>query len=179
MENKVLTPRCQVKSSKNRNFLSRTQLRKQSADGYASFLEDPRFGWQWYLTLTFTEEIHPEQADKYFNRLITKINVQSFGKRFLRHGGGVTWVKGIEYQRRDVIHFHALISGLPESMTGVSNRFGAMFLWETRGEKCGFARIHPFKKGACDYLSKYVSKGGELDIHVCNRMKTSDLFGVL
>lgn len=152
--------------------LSGSEIRRRAAKGYADFLEDPRWSWQWYITLTFTAEIHPEQANKYFYRWIRKINEIAYGKHYRKHGGGVTWVRGLEFQRRGVIHFHALISGIPEDF----NRLSAMILWEDTGKKCGFARIYPYKEGACSYISKYVSKGGELDIWVGKNKRTLDLF---
>jgi len=141
-------------------------------EAWADFLADDRWNWQWYVTLTFKEEIHPEQAHKYFCRWIRQLNEFTYGKHFRKHSQGLTWVRGLEYQRRHVIHFHALISGLPDD---VSRNF-AMLLWENVAKNCGFARVYPYKDGACAYISKYVSKGGELDIWVGKSQKSLDLF---
>lgn len=166
-----------LKHSKKHVFqflLSRSEIQKRAAEGWKKFLDDPRWCWQWFVSLTFTEEIHPEQAEKYFSRWIRQVNVISFGKHFLKRGRGVTWIRGIECQKRGVIHFHALFSGLPESF----NNFLAMKLWEDTGKKCGFSRIYPYRGGACAYMSKYVGKGGDLDIFLSEERKMLDLFRV-
>lgn len=151
-----------------------SDLRRRAGRAYAEFLEDPRWGWQEYVTLTFTDEIHPEQANRCYRRWVRKVNENSFGKHYRKRDKAITWVRGLEYQRRGVIHFHALLAGLPESF----DRFEAMRLWESTGDKCGFARIYPYRRGACRYLSKYVSKGGELDIWIGGDKRKLDLFRV-
>ncbi len=58
-----------------------------------------------------------------------------------------------------VLHFHSLMAG------GVwrLRRLTFMDLWDKHN---GFARIEPYNPnlGAKGYLSKYISKGGEVDI---------------
>ena len=144
-------------------------LRRMARKGWAEWLLDDTWGWQWYITLTFRDVIHPEQASKYYHRWVRKENERIHGKRYRRYHKGITWVRGLEYQRRDVIHFHALFAGLSESWEQEEYRFRAMKDWERTADKCGFARIYPYKKGACEYISKYISKGGELDIWVGDR----------
>ena len=153
-------------------FLSGREIRKRAAQGYAEFLEVPAWGWQEYVTLTFKEEIHPEQADKYFKRWIRQINEINFGTHYRKHGYGITWARGLEFQRRGVIHFHALLSGLSKDFS----RFLAMYLWEKTGDNCGIARIYPYVQGACPYLAKYVGKGGEIDIFISKDRDKLDLF---
>jgi hypothetical protein len=72
----------------------------------------------------------------------------------------VLWSKAIEYQRRGTLHFHALIG--PELLKDV-NHFEYMNLWYNKGN--GFARIYPYDPEKAEwYVSKYVVKGGEIDI---------------
>ncbi|MCK4321181.1 hypothetical protein KAX08_01525 [candidate division WOR-3 bacterium] len=124
--------------------------------------------WQYFVVLTFEDSIHPEQAEKYYRRWIRKINEEVYGKRYRRHHKSITWVRGIDYQRRNVLHFNALFSGLPEDW----GNFRAMYLWENMGDKCGFARILPFKKGACAYVaSRSILKGEGLDIWIERKRK--------
>jgi len=70
----------------------------------------------------------------------------------------VQWVRALEYQRRGVIHYHALLAGVQEL-----RRLSWMDLWN---ELAGYARIEPIRDGSVvrRYVSKYVAKGGELDL---------------
>ncbi|MBA7690064.1 hypothetical protein ES703_98587 [subsurface metagenome] len=72
----------------------------------------------------------------------------------------------MEYQKRGVIHFHSLFSGIPEDWEDEEFRFKAMKDWESTADNCGYARVFPYKEGACRYISKYISKGGVLDIWI-------------
>ena len=65
--------------------------------------------FQWYVTLTFKEPKHPESADKAFFRWIRHINECLYGRRYREKKKGVTYIKCMEYQKRDVVHFHCLI----------------------------------------------------------------------
>ena len=138
------------------------QLKKLASKGCTEWLLNDNWGWQYFITLTFKDDIHPEQAEKYYRRWIRKINEEVYGKRYRRYHKSITWVKVSDYQRRAVIHFHALFSGLPKDW----DKFRVMYLWENMGDKCGFARIFPFKKKACAYISKTYLKGQELDVWV-------------
>jgi hypothetical protein len=147
-------------TNSNTLFLKSISIPITLEDAWADFLD--RLGpWEWYTTHTFREEIHPEQADRRYNRFIRNINQALFGKRFVEQGKGIYHVKAIEYQRRGVIHFHTLMGG------GVSKlrRLTWMDIWY---EDNGQARIEPYdpNRGARGYLSKYVSKGGQIDIHL-------------
>ena len=119
-----------------------------------------QWSWDWFATLTFALETHPEAAVKKFRLWIAEMNDMLFGKRWLKHGDGVNWVRAIEYQRRGVIHFHALLgsAGLSELRR---------VFWAKRWRDiAGFARIEPIRSGrhVRRYVAKYVTKGGEVDI---------------
>jgi len=126
--------------------------------------------FQWYVTLTFKEPKHPESADKAFFRWIRYINECLYGRRFREIKKGVTYFKCMEYQKRDVIHFHCLI-GDPHLYK--LKRWDFMKAWEFdcyRSKELvnGYARISEYNaaRGAVNYCSKYVSKGGEIDPHI-------------
>ena len=70
-----------------------------------------RWSWDWFVTLTFRREIHPEAAAKLFRVWISKMNRELYGPRWRKHGHGVRWARALELQRRDVIHYHALVGG--------------------------------------------------------------------
>ena len=77
-------------------------------DAWVEFIE--RFQpYGWFVTLTFKESKHPEQADRAFFRWIRKINESLYGRRYRECNKGVTWIKCIEYQKREVLHFHVLV----------------------------------------------------------------------
>jgi hypothetical protein len=119
-----------------------------------------RYSWAWFATLTFHKEVHPEQANKRFKRWIRHLNENLYGKRFREKHLGVLWSKAIEYQKRGTLHFHALMG--PELLKDV-NHFEYMNLWYNKGN--GFARIYPYDPEKAEwYVSKYVVKGGEIDI---------------
>jgi len=58
--------------------------------------------------------VHPEAADKCFRVLISQANRVLFGVRWAKYGTGLRWVRALEYQKRDVIHYHALIAGVED-----------------------------------------------------------------
>ncbi len=50
-------------------------------ESWAEFIEkfEP---FSWYLTLTFREEIHPEQANMRYMRFVRRLNEAIYGKRY-------------------------------------------------------------------------------------------------
>jgi hypothetical protein len=137
--------------------LTKSQRLRAAWVEWISQLED----WEWYCHFTFREPVHPEQANKRYLRFTRDINRNLYGRYYGDHGLGVPWVRGLEWQEREVIHFHGLYGG------GVSvlRRLTYMDMWN---EENGFARILPYdkKKGALFYLVKYVLKGGEIDLYI-------------
>ncbi len=126
--------------------------------------------FSWYVTLTFKEPKHPESADKAFFRWIRYINGSLYGRRYREKKKGVTYIKCMEYQKRDVVHFHCLI-GAPNLYK--LKRLDFMKAWEYdcyRSKELvnGYARIYEYNaaRGAVNYCSKYVLKGGEIDIYI-------------
>lgn len=114
--------------------------------------------FDWFCTFTFREPVHPEQANRHLHRFIRELNQVRFGTRYRKHGLGVWYVNAMEWQKREVLHFHSLIGGGLQSF----DRFHWMELWNRDN---GFARIYPYAStGAPGYVSKYVIKGGEIDI---------------
>jgi len=135
-----------------------------TSEAWVTFLR--RFHWDWFATFTFRETIHPEAADKKFRVWVSQINRQLFGVRwYKRKSGGVAWVRGLEWQRRGVIHYHALMTH-PLNLNNKLSRLEAMRRWERLGG--GFARIEAVEsqQDTCAYVSKYVVKGGEIDLSV-------------
>ena len=132
---------------------------------YASWLN--QFQWQWFCTLTFRVPPHPEAADKKFRYWIHRLNCALHGKRYPKKGQGIYWVLALEYHRSEAIHFHALLADT-QDLNVRFKRTHAKQLW---CELAGFARIDGIiddideqRLAVTNYLSKYVTKGGELTV---------------
>lgn len=120
----------------------------------------PEWGWEYFGTFTFKSHVHPEAAVKAYNRMIHWVNREVFGKRYWNNKDkGILHVFSMEMQKRDVLHFHNLMSRIDGSL----RRLEIMDQW-CDVMKCGIARVRQFEpgQGAEQYLAKYLSKGGEL-----------------
>lgn len=128
--------------------------------------------WQLFLTLTFRHPIGEERALGVLYAFIHGLNKKTFGKRYRRKVGRsyFSFVHAIEYQKRDVIHFHALID------KRIPIRF-ARALWE---KWAGFIYIEKIKnkRDVTSYVSKYVLKGGQISVYLSdyNGMVPEELF---
>lgn len=125
-----------------------------------------RFPMQWFCTFTFQDSVHPERAEKLFRLFIRRLNRKLYGRHFERKGHvGVYWVLAWEYQKRGVLHFHALIGDV-EDLNLRARRLDFMDLWAGFGAPAGFARIEAIdsQQAVQRYVTKYVSKGGQIDL---------------
>lgn len=125
-----------------------------------------RYPLNWFCTFTFTEDVHPERAVKLFRLFIKRLNRDLYGSHFERRGiAGVYWVLAWEYQKRGVLHFHALI-GAEQDLNTRARRFDYMKLWESFGPPAGFSRIEAIEsqEAVQKYVTKYVAKDGQLDL---------------
>lgn len=116
--------------------------------------------WKNFLTLTFKEEKTPDVALSLFRWLVRVTNERTFGKRYARTVGHsyYSYCYGMEYQKRDVVHFHVL-TDKPIDYTLVHSAWG---------NRCGFAWIDgnlTKKEDVITYVCKYVLKGGEIDVY--------------
>jgi len=146
-------------------------VRLQAA--WSEFLLRPAWFWTWFGTFTFKEPVSRSGAERDWNRFIRELNTIRFGKRYQARGETITYAKGIEYQKRGVIHLHTLIGLLVPRM----NQFDAMKIWERCGSlievngvdvpRTGYSRIYEYdaSRGGLYYITKYVSKGGEIAVH--------------
>jgi hypothetical protein len=125
---------------------------------WAEFLS--RYEWAWFCTLTFRESVHPEKADKLFHVWWCMINARLFGRRWYKKGRCVRWVRAIEYQKRNVLHYHALIGG--KGTPGLKAREFEEAWFELAGI-CRMSLVES-QGAALAYISKYVSKGGQIDL---------------
>lgn len=128
--------------------------------------------WHWFANFTFpvhkgsghNGSVHPEVADKAFRHWASQINRDLWGPRWHKKDhGGLIWARGEELTKAGRLHFHAVIASPVEDLNRQVRRFDAMEQW-LRDQK-GFARIYrPYSQAdVCCYVSKYVSKGGEVE----------------
>lgn len=117
--------------------------------------------WKSFLSLTFRDEKTPDVALSLFKWFIRQNNEHAFGKHYTRTVGHsyFSYVFGLEYQTRDVVHFHAL----------VDKPIDFAFVHKTWGERCGYAWIDgnlKSKAAAVNYVCKYCVKGGQIEAFV-------------
>jgi len=139
------------------------KLLKEETENWVLGLAD----WTGYLTLTFRDEKTPDVAKSLFRWFVRKNNEHAFGKHYSQKVGHsyFSYVVGLEYQRRDVVHFHAL----------VDQPIDFAFVHKIWGDRCGYAWIDgkiKSKSAAVGYVCKYTVKGGELDFYVQKKKKT-------
>lgn len=112
--------------------------------------------WSTFLTLTFKNETAPDVANALFRRLVATLNEEVFGRHYTRFVGHsyFSYVVGIEYQKRDVIHFHVLIDR-PVNYQRIHTLWNA---WAG----FGWTEIIKDLDKVVNYVSKYIVKGGEI-----------------
>jgi hypothetical protein len=111
----------------------------------------------WFTTLTFKNYVSPYRGNKMVRRWLARVS------QALDDNGG-RQLKSIlvtEWQRREVIHYHLLLTG--HGLDTLSRK-----RWECRWTALGggFARVYDADLKAAPYLAKYMNKrlGGEVDI---------------
>jgi len=136
-----------------------------------------RFDYDLFVTLTFRDEIKPWMAEKRFEKWFGSLNCALFGWRYRRKGKGIRCAVVFEYQRRGILHMHALLGA--EGLKELDREYMAK-LWKSNGQRKdkngplvdrvvnGHAVIDPYDptRGAIRYLTKYIVKGAEVYIFV-------------
>lgn len=124
------------------------------------------YDWQWFATCTFRDAVHPERADKAFRYWLGLMDRSRLGNNYKRDSYSerrCRWVRALEWQKREVLHYHALIGNL-----GVYDAAEAVRLvWQEEWQRlAGYACIRPYSTslGVCGYVAKYVTKGGQIDV---------------
>jgi hypothetical protein len=137
--------------------MSAAQLR----DSWIAFLSC--YEWQWFTSQTFKLPVHPEAADKIFRVWISKLNRSLYGPRWHQKGKSVLWVRALEWQKRNVLHFHALIAAADQDLNETTSRLRWMDEWYNLA---GIARItKPITDDAViRYCTKYLIKDGDLEV---------------
>jgi len=114
--------------------------------------------WKIFVTLTFKNEVFPDIARRKLKLLIRKLNECVFGLHYTKFVGHsyFSYIAGLEYQRRGVIHFHLLID----------KPVNFHLMHEFWNEIAGFAHVQILRDldGALDYVTKYVIKCGQMEV---------------
>jgi hypothetical protein len=126
-----------------------------------------RYRWDWFATFTFPDEVHPEAADKRYRVWMSKLQQAVTGsKHWDRHPADtVRWARGLEWQKRGVIHYHALMYQR-RNLDLLERRKHWEAVWlDISG---GFCSIFPCDSANAvrSYVAKYCGKGGQVD---CSR----------
>jgi hypothetical protein len=121
------------------------------------------YQWDWFTSQTFRLPIHPEAADKVFRLWVSQINRSLWGPRWHKKGKSIHWVRALEWQKRNVLHFHALISHPTQDLNSVANRLYWMDRWN---QLAGYARIERPRgsDAVVRYVTKYLVKDGDLEV---------------
>ena len=143
-------------------FQTNGYTKDELAQVWGEFLEP--YAWDWFATLTFKDCTHPESAGKVYDNWIHTLNRDSYGQAYWKDKSkGVFYARGTEYQRRGVIHYHALIGGIPDfvRLSKYVNWWKAYVAPQVAIEK------YDRSKGGRFYMAKsaYTFKRGEID---CN-----------
>jgi hypothetical protein len=140
------------------------------------------YDWQWFVTYTFKDPVHPEAADKRFKWWIRLLDDSNGFKTRAKcsYKRRCLWVRGLEWQKRDVLHFHALIGNLPYQINTKNLRDLWAQSWLLMGNT-GFAKIYPVANvgGVVGYVTKYCVKEGEVDFCPTLLRAETDLSGTL
>ena len=135
--------------------------RRDLRAAWASYLTT--YPWQWFVTLTFKDEVHPEAARKRYGRWIDYVNRQAYGSRYRKRTKGVFWALAAEPQKRGVLHYHALVGDV-ENLNNRVSRKDARNRWY---EIEGIGRVDPITHtmgAVTNYVSKYITKGGDIEL---------------
>ncbi len=118
--------------------------------GWGQFLS--RFSWDWFLSLTFRDEVTSFRAHRLFGYFVRDLEKAA--------GIPIFWFRADEIgSRGGRFHIHALIGNVEQL-----RRMSWMDRWNGLA---GYARILPFeaRRGAAYYCAKYVTKqSGDWDL---------------
>jgi hypothetical protein len=126
------------------------------SDEWAEWISSVR-SWRVFGSLTYRDFIYQDKALEMWQRFVRVLNKNVFGKHYTRKVGHsyFSYILGIEYQTRDVLHFHFLADcPLPFSMIHQ--------IWNSWAGCAWLEMVGQGDRTPLYYVSKYVSKGGEI-----------------
>jgi len=120
----------------------------------------------WFITLTFKNFIAENRAKGLVGTWLHSVwdaHCRMVSENKFDRGHGLTWVIAQEWQKRNVVHFHIILSGVRLGWLSRKRwelRWSGMTL-DVAGEvirPCGFARIYDARPKSAPYLAKYTGK---------------------
>jgi len=107
----------------------------------------------WFVTFTFKTYVSEARGWRMVNAFLSSLSQSYRDKINALRCNGIRWTVAQEWQKRSVIHFHAIVSGV--RLDELSRKS-----WERRWSAIGggYARVHPARAKAAPYLAKYVGK---------------------
>jgi len=130
--------------------------------------------YEYWGTLTYKDhaEIPRNHAgdiiSRRFNFFVGEINKRVYGKRWMRSGAGV-WGTVANEKILDYPHHHFIMGGA--GLRANLRRLDLMDMWEDAFK--GWARCEDYKgAAAAQYITKYVNKGGTVDIFAGARTRS-------
>ena len=126
--------------------------------------------WRSFWSLTFSEQdrthdVTRDEATFLFRRLIQSLNRNLFGNNYTRIVGHCYFSYAIayEFQKKGTLHIHVLADR--RTNWQLINR-----LWR---QMAGICLVEPVsgRDGAAKYMSKYVSKGGDVMLYRPDKIK--------
>ncbi len=132
------------------------ELRDTWSEYIANFAE-----WNSFWSLTFadrdrTHDVTRTEAEFLWRRLVQALNIDLFGNHYTRIVGHCyfAYMLAFEFNTRGILHMHALVDR--RTNWELANR-----IWR---QMAGIIKIKSIedKEGVSRYLSKYVTKGGEV-----------------
>ena len=151
---------------------ARRHPRRMLAQAWGEFVG--QWMWEWFGTLTFTEDTHQERALKLFRIWCSKLSREIYGPRWhKRPPYGVIWVLSVEYQKSGRIHLHFVMASV-----GDTRRLSWMDHWQELDGVAGFPRIFPVEntEAVSNYVTKYVTKEGDVFFSKNLELPSRDLF---
>ena len=117
-----------------------------------------------FLTMTSRDEVHEDTLLRRHGYLLRKMNKAIFGNNWTRRGEGISYMLGLERQKRGVLHLHAVWDApfVPyDQFHSICNRIS------------GFALIEPVDAatGVAYYVAKYSAKGGRIEVYLTRQMQ--------
>lgn len=119
----------------------------------------------WFVTLTFKTYVYDSRSYGILLKWLRHLR-QGYEDRpaasktaGLTRGGQLRWIIATEWQVRNVIHYHLLISGV--GLSELSRKRWEV-RWMTGDRNAGFCRVYDADRNAAPYLAKYIQKGDEL-----------------
>lgn len=110
----------------------------------------------WFITLTFKNYVPEDRAFQMVTRWLRSVGdayKRTMQQKEVSGSKGLTWAIAQEWQKRDVIHFHIILSGV---RLGLLSRMRQENRWQGMGG--GFARVYDASAKAAPYLAKYTGK---------------------